>query len=139
MTYALATGIWRRRAAYRGTQDGTQYRKRHPGGTGSRRMGALPTPMGVGLLCGIPSLPGRRCVARGRTPICLAHAAQGQGGRGAIPGATRRRATEFEVGTGADLTPWQEGAVVNRTDMILQLGDVSTEPSITSRRPAPGS
>ena len=23
MTYALATGIWRRRAAYSGTQDGT--------------------------------------------------------------------------------------------------------------------
>jgi hypothetical protein len=33
MTYALATGIWRRRAAYRGTQDGTQRKKRHPGGT----------------------------------------------------------------------------------------------------------
>ncbi len=33
MTYAQATGVWRRRAAYRGTQDGTQHRKRHPGGT----------------------------------------------------------------------------------------------------------
>ncbi len=33
MTYALATGIWRRRAAYRGTQDGTEHRIRHPGGT----------------------------------------------------------------------------------------------------------
>jgi hypothetical protein len=33
MTYALATGIWRRRAAYRGTRDGTQHRKRHTGGT----------------------------------------------------------------------------------------------------------
>jgi len=29
-TYALATGIWRRRAAHRGTQDGTQRLKRHP-------------------------------------------------------------------------------------------------------------
>jgi hypothetical protein len=34
MTYALAIGISRRRAACRGTQDGTQHRKRHPGGTG---------------------------------------------------------------------------------------------------------
>ncbi len=33
MTCALTTGIWRRLAAYRGTQDGTQHRKRHPGGT----------------------------------------------------------------------------------------------------------
>jgi hypothetical protein len=33
MTYAQATGVWRRRAAYRGTQDGTQHSKRHPGGT----------------------------------------------------------------------------------------------------------
>jgi len=33
MTYALVTGIWRRRAAYRGTQDGSQHPKRHPGGT----------------------------------------------------------------------------------------------------------
>ncbi len=33
MTYAQAPGIWRRRAAYRGTQDGTQHPKRHPGGT----------------------------------------------------------------------------------------------------------
>ena len=30
---ALVTGIWRRRAAYRGTQDGSQHPKRHPGGT----------------------------------------------------------------------------------------------------------
>ncbi len=33
MTYALATGIWRHTAAYRGTQDGSQHRKRNPGGT----------------------------------------------------------------------------------------------------------
>jgi hypothetical protein len=33
MTYALANGKWRRRAAYRGTQDGSQRQKRHPGGT----------------------------------------------------------------------------------------------------------
>jgi hypothetical protein len=33
MTYAPATGVWRRIAAYSGTQDGTQHRKRHPGGT----------------------------------------------------------------------------------------------------------
>jgi len=32
-TYALVTGIQRRTAAYRGTQDGTQHRIRHPGGT----------------------------------------------------------------------------------------------------------
>jgi hypothetical protein len=33
MTYTLMTGIGGRRAAYRGTQDGSQRRKRHPGGT----------------------------------------------------------------------------------------------------------
>jgi hypothetical protein len=33
-------------AAYRGTQDGTQHRKRHPGGTGFGHMGAPPTPDG---------------------------------------------------------------------------------------------
>jgi hypothetical protein len=47
MTYALATGVWRRRAAYRGTQDGTQHRKRHPGGTRFWCMGAPPDPSGV--------------------------------------------------------------------------------------------
>ena len=49
MTYALVIGIWRRRAAYRGTQDGTQHRKRHPGGTNSRRMGAPLKSTGVGI------------------------------------------------------------------------------------------
>jgi hypothetical protein len=33
MTYALATGIEWRRAADGGTQDGTQHRKQHPGGS----------------------------------------------------------------------------------------------------------
>jgi len=41
ITYALATGIWRRRAAYRGTRDGTQHRRRHPGGTGFKRRDSL--------------------------------------------------------------------------------------------------
>ena len=49
MTYALAAGIWRRRAAYRGTQDGSQHPKRRPGGTNSRRMGAPLKPAGVGI------------------------------------------------------------------------------------------
>ena len=49
MTYALVIGIWRRIAAYRGTQDGTQHRKRHPGGTNSRRMGAPLKSTGVGI------------------------------------------------------------------------------------------
>ena len=45
-TYALTTGIWRRRAAYRGTQDGSQRRKRHPRGTSSEQVGAPPAPVG---------------------------------------------------------------------------------------------
>jgi len=44
-TCAPTTGIWRRRAAYRGTQDGSQRPKRHPGGTkmGPPEFGASPS------------------------------------------------------------------------------------------------
>jgi hypothetical protein len=53
-TYALGTGISRHRAAYRGTWDGSQHRKRHPRGTRFGRAGVWahpPPPMEVGLLC----------------------------------------------------------------------------------------
>ena len=39
MTHALVIGISRRRAAYRGTQDGAQHRKRHPGALNFRWVG----------------------------------------------------------------------------------------------------
>jgi hypothetical protein len=44
MTYALATGISRHRAAYSGTQDGSKRRKRHPRGTRFGRVEAWAYP-----------------------------------------------------------------------------------------------
>jgi hypothetical protein len=41
ITYALAAGIWRRRAAYCGTQDGTEHQIRHSRGTRFGRVGIL--------------------------------------------------------------------------------------------------
>ncbi len=64
MTYALTTGVWRHRAAYRGTQDGTQHRKRHPGGTIFGQVGAPPTPAG-GLTPPTGSAENKRARSRG--------------------------------------------------------------------------
>ena len=64
MTYALATGISRRRAAYRGTQDGSQHRKRHPGGSRFWAHGCTPPVGGLTPPPGSAEKPQGACTRR---------------------------------------------------------------------------